>query len=141
MTCEDSDPGTIDAAVEQIRSFIKDGHIADALWKNWLPQLLRNKRYDAAVEFSMAGATTKPGLTPVYMAFRAKALLALDNPAEALAAAKSYYNVCDIKSTADAVDIVAAAFPKAYPQDPGIAGRFKDEQANASAASRRRRGR
>ncbi len=72
------DNAKVDAAVEQIRGFIKDGHIADALWKNWIPQLMRINRYDDVVEFSLNGGIARPGTLGRMMAFRAEALLAIN---------------------------------------------------------------
>jgi hypothetical protein len=59
---------------------------------------------------------------------RIRALLALNKPMEALAAAKSYYNVAAINSTGKAIDLVAECLNAAYPNEPAKAKRFKLQQ-------------
>ena len=65
---------------------------------------------------------------------RAKALLAQNKPAEALAAAKAYYNTALLKDTADAIDTVALCLIRATPDEPGIGRRFKRQQVAGSQA-------
>jgi len=53
---------------------------------------------------------------------------------EALQAAKSYYNVCDMKLTGKAVDMLALCLARTHPDDLEIARRFRNEQAASSAS-------
>jgi len=59
---------------------------------------------------------------------RAKALLAAGKPQEALAAAKGYYNVCLLKDSANAINLVALCLAAARPDDKGIVKRFRAQQ-------------
>jgi hypothetical protein len=131
------DKGQMDAGVGQIREWIKGGRIGKDLWNIWLPALMRSQRYSDVAELSLGGALIKPTSDAIgpLMGLRARALIAMNQSPEGLAAAKSYYNVCDFKTTNDAVDVVGAAFAKSNPLEPAIANRFRDEQSRASAAA------
>ena len=59
---------------------------------------------------------------------RARALLAENKPQEALSAAKAYYDVARLGSTADAIRLVGLCLAKAHPEDNDIARRFKKQQ-------------
>jgi len=128
-----SDPDNIKAAITAIRDAMGHGHIADALWKNWLPALMRGNRFQDAADLSFTAALARPatGTIGPLLSFHARALLGLHHAKEALAAARSYYNVCDFSATADAVQIAAECLAEAYPEDLEIVRRFKAEQSAA----------
>jgi hypothetical protein len=126
-------PAEIDAAVAQIRVWVKLHRVNDNLWRHWLPDLMTAQRYDYAAELALAGAFDRPEGTDQLLDFRTKALLAMDKPQDALQAAKSYYNTCAFKKTPYAIQLVALCLVKCRPDDPDVARRFRDEQANASA--------
>ncbi len=84
------------------------------LWRKWLPALVKaggEKENQAVADLALLGMLGRPNpdAVAILIEFRFKALLALnkkDGADEILAAAKSYYNVCDFKATATAVTYV-----------------------------------
>jgi hypothetical protein len=107
------------------------------LWRKWLPALVQAGKHQEVADLALLGVLGRPGADAMapLLEFRANALLALRTPGgqDALAAAKSYYNACDLKLTAKAVDLVALAIARAHPEDLEAARRFKAEQAAAAA--------
>lgn len=70
------------------------------------------------------------------LAIRAQAYLAAGQPQQALASAKSLYNVSRMEGTANALRILTKCLQAAYPQDRDLIIRFRDEQlAGASPAT------
>jgi tetratricopeptide (TPR) repeat protein len=59
---------------------------------------------------------------------RAQAFLAQHKYAEALSAARSYYDVASLKDSSDAINLVALALVFGKPDDPTAAKRFKKQQ-------------
>ena len=62
------------------------------------------------------------------LSLRTKVLLAANQPQQALASAKSLYNVCRMGETAIALGMVAKCLQAANPNDREIMIRFRDEQ-------------
>jgi len=65
--------------------------------------------------------------------FLATALLADGKTDEALAAAKGYYNVCLLKNTSDAIDLVALCLARARPHEADIVHEFKLQQITGAS--------
>ena len=131
------DPAQVAHAVGQIQYWIHNRHVVIDTWRQWLPALMNTRHYQEAADVSLAAAAGRPGIDGIepLLEFRVKALLALNQPEAALSAAKSYYNVCQLKSTGNAVTLVASCLAAAHPEDTGIAARFRYQQAMASAAA------
>jgi len=121
-----------DHAVKEIQSRIKH-QVPMTLWRDWLPALMYTHHYQEVVDFATAGEAGRTGLDAIepLAEFRAKALLMMGKHAQALEAAKSYYNVCQLKNTANAVALVAQCLECCHPEDSRLATRFRSEQAIA----------
>ncbi len=118
-----TDAAVRDAAVEKIAGWIKGGWVSSDLWRKWLPALVKantpatNQQVADLALLGMLGRPNPDAVT-ILAEFRFKALVALNKKEgadEILAAAKSYYNVCDFKLTATAVTYVGQALAKARP--------------------------
>jgi hypothetical protein len=70
-----------------------------------------------------------------FLRIRVRALLEARRNDEALAAAKSLYNVASLAGTPGAIDLVARSLATARPQEPGVGRRFKLEQLAAASPS------
>ena len=100
----------------------------DRLNDAWMVELLRTKHYSAVEEFAVAGTLACAADTErvqKLLKFRIEALLAEGKPQEALAAAKSLFNVCNMEFTKDALPLLCDCLTAARPQEPGIVARFK----------------
>ena len=73
------------------------------------------------------------GMLERALSLRIKALLAAKQPQQALASAKSLYNVSTMADTAKALSAVAACLQAAYPKDRDILTRFRDQQIAGAA--------
>ena len=103
-----------------------------------LGMLVQAKRYaeaDAAAAHLMARFAGDAPTVASLQKFRVQTLLGAGKPAEALSAAKAYYDVAPLAQTADAINTVALCLVWAEPQEKGIARRFKRQQV-AGAATR-----
>ncbi len=134
-----TDAAARDAAVEKIKGWIKGGWVSMDLWKKGLPALDKANQHQEVADLALLGLFGRPNpdAVTILIEFRYKALVALnkkDGADEILAAAKSYYNVCDFKATATAVTYVGQALAKARPEDLEIVRKFRAEQSAASAA-------
>jgi hypothetical protein len=89
------------------------------------------KRYDLAERMAVDCILRNPGNSDfVESAERARsqAFLAEHRFAEALSAAKSYYNVARLKDSSDAINLVSQCLALGKPDDPTAAKRFKRQQ-------------
>jgi tetratricopeptide (TPR) repeat protein len=135
-----SDPAVRAAAVEQLRQqAAKPGGIMDGpLAQQYLPALLKAGLNQEVADFAMQGILTGPQdahTVEVFHKHRVAALLAMNRPEEALAEAKSLYNVCTMKGTGDALVLMAQCLQAVHPEDKTIAERFKLQQVAGSTSS------
>jgi tetratricopeptide (TPR) repeat protein len=120
----------IDSCISQIHRWISGNRVAPDLAYKWLPSLMAKKRYQEVAELALDGMLARPEqkfldrLPPL----RAKALNALDKPDDALQAALVFYNVCSMKETPAAIDLLEVCLIKAHPEDPAYGRRFRSEQ-------------
>ena len=93
-----SDAAVRAIAVEELRRQMDHpANIIGPLAQQYLPALLKAGRNQEAADFAMQAILTAPqdaGMLEGLHKQRIKALLALNRPEEALAEAKSLYNVC-----------------------------------------------
>lgn len=88
-----------------------------------------------SAESSLIAIPTKPwDLAALEKPLKAQisSLLAQGKNAQALCAAKSYYNLVELKNTKDAVELLAGVLAKS---DPTAADRFRAQQSSASATA------
>jgi hypothetical protein len=132
-----ADPATAEAALAEVWAALEPPISPQTLWameNQWVPALLRAKRYDDAAEIALSAVLVQPQNPEGLWRLRVKALLGADKPQEALVTAKGLYNVCSMRSTSQAIATLAEVLAVAYPNDPGIVRRFKLEQADGAAA-------
>ena len=130
-----SDKAAQDAAVQKVMAWIKGGWVSDHLWRNWLPALVKDGRQQDVADLALEGVLRRPDPVAIVplMQFRYQALLALNKNDEALPAAKTYFDVAEMKNTARGVDAVAVALARVHPDDPAIARKWRSEQTDAAA--------
>lgn len=112
------------------------GAVTDIYRSRILDRLMVDKQYQAAAELALACINGQPDrLDRVewFLALRIRALLAMNRNDQALAAAKSFYNVASIHSTDRAIELLAQCLSAAYPDDPAIVKRFKLQQLGGHA--------
>jgi hypothetical protein len=104
------DEASVQQAIEQMQYWVQKRNVTPMpLWRQWLPTLMNYHRYQAVVDLTVPAIAARPGIAAIepLLEFRVRALLALHKPKQALAAAKSYYNVCALKDTSTALDLIA----------------------------------
>jgi hypothetical protein len=128
------DEVAVQQATKQIRLWTDHHHIPFHLWHEWLPALMKEEKYQDVADLALSASLSRPDVAGITgtTEWRARALLALDRPQEALQAAKSNYNVCDMKGTQKAIELVGEALATCHPDDDEIIRRFRNEQAIAS---------
>ncbi|HTV49091.1 MAG TPA: hypothetical protein VMG59_11675 [Phycisphaerae bacterium] len=132
------DSKRIDQAVGQIEFWIANGgQVPKNLGRYWLPAMIKDQQFQAAADAALNGSLAQPNIANISecMPWRIKALLALNKPQEALEAAKSYYNVCNMQNTNDAVDLVAQCLAVCHPDDLQIVQAFRAEQSGSGAGN------
>jgi hypothetical protein len=93
--------------------------------------LLTNKRYDEIHDLAIFVIANFPGefrTIENVLSIRVKALLAQNKAQEALAMAKSYFNIASMEGTSDAVLLIAECLIAARPEDRLAYEKFKEEQ-------------
>ncbi|HSI14600.1 MAG TPA: hypothetical protein VK961_21290 [Chthoniobacter sp.] len=100
----------------------------------WVRSLIKVRRYEDAESLALAGILRKPdGMwVAAFQKARSQALLAAGKHDAALSAAKAYYNVCQMKDTAAAIDQIGLCLINARPTEKGLATKFKTQQVNAA---------
>jgi tetratricopeptide (TPR) repeat protein len=127
----------IDQALEQIKEWVGEGHTPAQIYHDWVPALIAGQRYHDAADLALTGALARPDIRFIsqLMFLRARALLALGDSEQALEAAKSYYNVCFMKNTPNAIKLMAQCLTQAHPDDADISQRFINEQSTADGTT------
>jgi hypothetical protein len=129
-----SDPEVHRVAVESLRETARtrERYAATAFDQNrLLDVMLETKDFDAVAEIALHCVNGQPDRLDridYFMQRRIRALLSDNRPHEALAAAKSYYNVCAIASMRRCIELMSEALDAAYPNKPGKAKRFRFQQ-------------
>jgi tetratricopeptide (TPR) repeat protein len=104
----------------------------------WLKRLISIKRYDDAADLAQRAVLTWPNsdytILPL-LTYRVRALLAVGKPKEALADARSAFNVAGMERTSQAMKLLWECLLAAYPQDHALLERFKAEQWGAVLAT------
>src|SRR5271170_5776091 len=128
------DNSQIDQAIAQIKEWVGEGHVQMQLWHEWVPSMITDQRYQDAADLALAGALARPDIKYIsqLMFLRTRALLALGDSDQAIQAAKGYYNVCYMKNTPNAIQLVAQCLTQVHPNDSDIAQRFLNQQSSAS---------
>ena len=135
-----NDSRTADQGVLAIKAMLKEGQIPSPLTSSWLPRLVSRERHGDVAELAILALPVMPDSnnTMSLMEWRARALLALGKPGEALVAAKIAYNVCPMADTVRAEKLVGECVAGAkageagkMPAVQGEAGRMPAVQGEA----------
>lgn len=107
-----SDSDSIPQGEKQIKLWISKGIVPTNLWRTWLPMLMMYQRYQDVADLSQLAVVERPttDVVSTLLVFRVKALIAMHKTAEALAAAKSFFNACALKDTGNALDLIEQCF-------------------------------
>jgi tetratricopeptide (TPR) repeat protein len=104
----------------------------------WARLLMEAEQYDAVAQLALAGQlarTAELRRLEVLQAARVRALLAGGKAKEALAAARSLYNVSSMSYTKDAMILLADALRAANPDDSDLYEQLVAEQVEGARAS------
>lgn len=134
------DPAQVEAAVAGIReAFDKDASkAATQMAARWGMALYAAQRYDDAAAFALTGSLalhSDLGRLEMLQQLRVRSLIKAGRGAAALAAAKSLYNVAQMRNTSAAIDLVVQALVLAHPEDPAIGKKFRLEQVQGAATN------
>jgi len=102
----------------------------------WLRAMIKAKLYQEAADLAWEGVLNYPWETrsvETVLTHRVDALLALGKPQEALAAAKSLFNVASMGGTSDAILKLAECLNAARPEEKDVFVHFRDEQIAGAA--------
>ncbi len=102
------------------------------VWQHWLDGLVARKRYKDVERLCSAAILAVPSETrwlEELEGFRVRSFLLDGKPNEALSAAKQAFNVCRLEAAAKCLSRLADCLKEAYPNDPTIVQRFRDEQS------------
>jgi tetratricopeptide (TPR) repeat protein len=132
------DPRQIGEAVETIWQQLQSanardvsGAVVNMTRNRWMDDLMKAKRYDDVERLSLEAILVKAdNITSIesLQILRVQALLKMGKTQEALAAAKGLFNVCQMKSTANSIQLLVTCLRAASPGDEGIVDRFRQEQ-------------
>src|ERR1041384_7460870 len=127
------DPAQQKEALAKVRELMETDRAKTvaSLRSGWLKAMIAGGLHDEAAELALAGLLAVPHNTGAACAFqdlRTRALLAGGKNQEALANAKSLFNVATMDKTGEAVQLLCQCLLAAHPQDPGLVNRFRLEQ-------------
>ncbi len=124
-----ADTGRAVAAIDGIIE--KDAFQCRLLLRDrWLPTLMAKKQYSAVARLTKQEILLIPRRTPTIqrlLALRVQALLAMNQPSQALACAKTLFDFCALRDTANALKLAARCLATAPDGDTEV-DRLKREQ-------------
>ena len=139
------DPQKVPEAIVVIQRLIaKDPKVfISALTTRWNTPLFFAKRYDdiasltqnsaiLALSINLPSADT---IVEALLQMRVRALVVAGRGDEALAAAKSFYNVVTMRNTSVAIDPVAQALTAAHKDQPGLGKKFRLQQIESAGTN------
>ena len=125
-----ADTGRAVAAIDEIIE--KDAFQCRLLLRDrWLPILMAKKQYPAVARLTKQEILLIPRRTPTIqrlLTLRVQALLAMNQPSQALACAKTLFDFCALRDTANALKLTARCLAAASPDGDTEVDRLKREQ-------------
>lgn len=127
------DEAEINRGLEMIRERFakKPAETAQEFEQSWVGALVQARQLGPAAELCLQGILEKPWdlhLVESLQQRRVEVLLAMGRTNEALQAAKGLYNVCQMKNTASAINVLGDALLAAWPDDKKKVDRLRAEQ-------------
>jgi hypothetical protein len=134
----DGDAAVRTAGVAEIRNQLRSDplHAPTQLRDEWMKPLLAAKMYPEADDLALAAILARPRVSPLVASLqksRVTALTASGRKEEALAAAKSYYNVAMMRDTKESIVLLRNALAAA--RGDAVAEHFISEQADGANAA------
>ena len=114
--------GIIEKDAFQCRLLLRD---------RWLPTLMAKKQYPAVARLTKQEILLIPRRTPTIqrlLTLRVQALLAMNQPSQALACSKTLFDFCALRDTANALKWMARCLAEASPDGDTEVDRLKREQ-------------
>jgi len=125
------------AAIDQIRLLADSKPAALAIGlPDWVSPLMRVKQYSALAEITLPAIlarTFDPATVQAAQRARVLAFLNEHDYSQALKEAKSYYNICSLSATAEAVDLIVQVLQTS--DESAVAVKFKADQMAAGSPS------
>jgi hypothetical protein len=132
-----NDPDIQRNVVQKLKALsVEDPRAMARGFPNWIDPLLATRQYKDVEQLSRAAILARPSETEVVQAAQRAlviSLIAEEDYRDALPAAKSYYNVCPLSDTIEAVGFLAEILGKT--RNAESAARFRNEQAVGSRAA------
>jgi len=125
-----NDPAQKQHALEAIRARMQTRGLTE-LRATWLRPLANAKMHKEVADLAMEGILAHAWDTrsvESVLQMRIKSLIALNQPQQALSEAKSLFNVATMLGTSEAILTVAECLNAAYPNDPAMFNKFREEQ-------------
>jgi len=140
---DSKDPAQIQQAVTTIFHQLQSANVDDratailglAEKGRWLAKIRDTQHYEEVVSLAQAATlavSSDVRLVEYVQYYRARALLALGRPQEALAVAKGLFNVARMKNVADDLAFIVDCLKVAYPCNDAIIEQFRQEQVAGS---------
>jgi hypothetical protein len=129
------DPDSLDAAIKEMKRWAASGKVPGRdLAVNLLPALAQAGRGQEAGDICLEIVLANPssGNIQDFFSLRIKLLATRGKDQEALQAAKSLYNGCDMKYIEKAIPLVAQMLERTHPDDKTIGRRFSLAQAQSA---------
>lgn len=128
-----ADPVRLRAAIPEIEQFLADSpQIAAASLRNrWLQKFMEARCYPETARLAQLAILADPVdayAIDACLRQRIRALILDHHPQEALAEAKSLFNVCPMGQSESALLLVAECLNRVYPDDPAHVTRLAAEQ-------------
>ncbi len=127
-------------ALRRIRQLVADhpgaAEMAGALQRTLLRPMIAAGLHDEAADLALQSILASPASTSTVEALlthRVRALLEAGKARQALAEAKSLFNISTMAGTGNAILLVGECLRAAYPNDPALARRFRAEQVEAAS--------
>jgi tetratricopeptide (TPR) repeat protein len=129
--------GDVDGAIGLLREMKTEARIElfDGLTGTFVGPLEKEGRWKELNELAAAAVLPAPhstSRTTSNQMVRVRCLLELKRPAEALAAAKSAYNLCTMSQTSEVLALFNQALAAAHPRDKDLLARFTQEQVDGA---------
>lgn len=136
------DPVARERAVKSLHEKLRSdprGTVTEIMRNRWVDDLTDVGQFELAAELALRCVNAEPGRMDrleYFMGRRVRALLAAGRGTEALAAAKSHFNIVSVEASSRAIDLLRQALDLAHPDRPELARRFMLQQlAGASHPS------
>jgi hypothetical protein len=129
----DVDQANVDAAIDEIHTFLESepDQSVGFCRKYWLPALIYASQFDVANRLACDAILAAPWQTGTVEALqetRVKLMLRANHPIEALANARSLFNVASLRGTERAMLLVLQCLKAVHPGDNAVLGRLRREE-------------